>query len=272
MVRRLALAGFLGLFVALSGAAVRAADPAPQEPIDEDVDVDPAARDVLKRAADFLRAQKRFSFDADVAFEVFQEDGSVLEFGETREYLLRRPDKLRVASQRRALGARVIYFDGERITVSSPDQKAYAFVKLKQHQDIDGALRLVRDRLGLPMPLSELLTSDVGKGLEGSFDEGFIVGDEVLDGVPVTHVALRNEHTDIELWVKRAEQPWIQRVHIAYTSLPGEPRFTARLSDWSLTPDVADKLFVFDPPPDAERVRFAFGGSGTPPPEEKKKP
>jgi hypothetical protein len=269
MLRRSVCVAVLGLAIALHGFAALAADPTPPEaaPIDDDPDVDPDARDLLKRAADFLRSQQHFSFSADVAFEVYQNDGSTLEFGELREYLVRRPDRLRVSSQRRALGKRVIYFDGDRITVSVPDQKAYALVKLKTHRNIDDALHLVRDRLGLPMPLGELLASDLGKGLEGSFDSGFVVGDEVLDGVDVKHVALRNELTDIELWVKKGDQPYVERVHIAYSSLPGEPRFTARLSNWSLTPDVADKAFAFDAPADFERVRFAFGGSGTPPTE-----
>jgi hypothetical protein len=232
--------------------------------------VDPAAREVLKRAADFLRAQPRFAFSAEIAYEVLQDDGGLLEFGELRRYIVRRPDKVRIDAVRRAGGARNTYFDGERITVTTPDQNAYAFVKLKQHRSIDDALHLIRDRLGNPMPLGELLASDVGKGLEGTFDTGFLVGDEKLDGHDVQHAALGNEHNDIELWVRKGPQPFVVRVHIAYHTLPGEPRFSARLFDWTLSPDVADSVFRFDPPPSFERVRFAFGGSGTPPAEEQR--
>ena len=64
-------------------------------------DVDPDAREVLKRAADFLRAQQRFAFSADVSYEVLQDDGDMLQFGELRRYVLRRPDRLRVDSDRR---------------------------------------------------------------------------------------------------------------------------------------------------------------------------
>ena len=52
----------------------------------------------LKRSADFLAAQKSFSFQTDIAFDVVQANGQVLEFGGTRDYLMRRPDRLRIES------------------------------------------------------------------------------------------------------------------------------------------------------------------------------
>jgi hypothetical protein len=268
--RNLGLAAWLALALVVPAAHSRAAEPAPlPAPSDQwDEDVDPAATAAVDRVSEFLRKQPRFSFSADIAYEVRQEDGSTLEFGDSRKYTVRRPDRLRIDADRRADGERDTFFDGDRITVWSPAQKAYAFVKLKQHRSLDEAIHIIRDRLGIPMPLGELLADDPGHGLEGTFESGFLVGEEVLDGVTTEHVALRNEDTDVELWVAKGDTPFVMRVHIAYHSLPAQPRFTARLFGWSLTPDTPDALFQFAPPADAERVRFAFGGSGTPPPPE----
>lgn len=232
--------------------------------------IDPKARAALTRAGEFLRAQPRLSFSAEIAYEVVQDDGSVLQFGESRRYTLRRPDRLRIDSDRWAAGPRVTYFDGARLTVSSPAQNAYAFVKLKQHRDVDEAIQILRDRLGFPVPLGELLVSHPAKSLDDAYDAGFYVGEEQLDGVASEHVAVRNEDNEIEVWVAKADPPLLQRVHIRYITLEGEPRFTARLSGWSFTPDVADSVFAFEPPPGAERVRFALGGAGAPPPEQAK--
>ena len=54
----------------------------------------------LKRSADFLAAQKSFSFETDVSFDVLQSTGQMLEFGGTRDILIRRPDRLRAESAR----------------------------------------------------------------------------------------------------------------------------------------------------------------------------
>lgn len=238
------------------------AAPARAQETATDLDVDPAARAAVQRAADFLRRQPRFAFSADIAYEVLQDDGETLEFGEVRRYLLRRPDKLRIDSQRRVGGARVVYFDGARLTVSSPDQNVYAFVKLKQHRDVDGAVKIFRDRLGMPVPLGELLVNEPGSEIDSIYDSGFVVGEEQLDGVACEHIALRNEDNEIEVWIAKSDPPLVQRVHITYETLEGQPRFSARLFGWTLSPDTGDALFAFEPPPNAERVRFALGGAG----------
>jgi hypothetical protein len=257
----LALAFLLGL-----------APPLRAQEAEAHTEIEPEARASLQRAVDFLRAQQRFAFSADITYEVLQDDGAVLEFGELRRYTLRRPDRLRVEAERRSGGPRVTYFDGTRMTVSSPNQKAYAFVKLKQPRTIDEAIEIMRDRLGMPVPLGELLVSNPVEGLDDVFDAAFLVGEERLAGVDCDHLALRNEDNEIEVWIARSDPAYVQRVHITYVSLEGQPRFSARLFDWSLSPDTSDAVFTFVPPPDAERVRFALGGSGTPAtaPEEKK--
>jgi hypothetical protein len=127
----------------------------------------------------------------------------------------------------------------------------------------------------MPVPLGELLVSKPVEGLDDVYDAAFLAGEERLDGIDCDHLALRNEDNEIEVWIARTEPPWVQRVHITYLTLDGQPRFSARLFDWSLSPDTADAVFAFEPPPDAERVRFALGGSGTPPapaPAQEKKP
>jgi hypothetical protein len=249
---------FLALaFLLALAPPLRAQETAP------DSEVDPAARAAVKRAADFLGRQPRFAFSADIAYEVLQDDGETLEFGELRRYLLRRPDKLRIDSQRRVGGARVVYFDGAKLTVSSPDQNAYAFVKLRQHRDVDDAVKIFRDRLGMPVPLGELLVSEPGSEFDSLYDSAFVVGQEQLEGVACDHVALRNEDNEIEVWIAKSDPPLMQRVHITYQTLEGQPRFSARLFGWTLSPDSGDALFAFEPPPNAERVRFALGGAGT---------
>jgi len=231
--------------------------------------IDPKVSAVFARAGDYLRGQSKLAFTADIAFEVAQDDGSLLQFGERRRYTLRRPDRLRIESSRWAEGLRISYFDGAKLSVWSPGNNAYALVKLKQHRDVDQAIEILRDRLGIPMPLSELLMSHPVKSLDDVYDEGFYVGEEQVEGVACEHVAVSNEDNEIEVWVAKADPPLVQRVHIRYVTLEGAPRFTARLSDWSFTPDVADSVFAFDPPAGAERVRFALGNSGAPPTPEK---
>jgi hypothetical protein len=57
---------------------------------------DARAMAILKRMADFLSQTQRFSVTVDTGFDVVQDSGQKLEFGETRKIVVRRPDRVRI--------------------------------------------------------------------------------------------------------------------------------------------------------------------------------
>jgi hypothetical protein len=44
---------------------------------------------------------------------------------------------------------------------------------------------------------------------------------------------------------------------ITYKKAEGQPQFWAQFSDWNLSPDIPDSLFVFTPPEGAAKFAFA---------------
>jgi hypothetical protein len=219
--------------------------------------VDPAVVALVTGAGDRLRAAERFSFTAETSYEVVQGDGSKLEFGATRRYVVRRPDRVRLEVEPRDGESRLIVFDGDRLTVAQPGAKVYAQLAMKQHRSIDEAVVLLREVLDVPVPLGELLLSDPRPDLVGSLTAAYRVGTARIAGADCDHVALRNADTDVQLWIERGETPLLRRVVIRYRKETGTPSFAATLSDWSLDAKAPDDAFVYAPPADAERVRFA---------------
>lgn len=243
-------------------AAETAAEATPADVIDDD------AVALLKSFGDLLEAQPRFSFTVDFNYEVVQADGQKLEFGATRVYTVRRPDHLRIDEERRVGGKRELFFDGDRITVYVPGDKAYALAKLKKHHELDSMLDLVRDALDLPVPLGDLLRADPVKRIEEGLTSAYIVGREMLAGVECDHLAWRTDEIDSEAWFATGDQPLLQRVVIHYRDLAGQPSFRAQFTSWNRSPDAADSIFVFTPPADAERLRFSVRGRNVQPTEE----
>jgi hypothetical protein len=244
---------------ALPAGLARAQEPAaPAEaPPAEMVDpVDPEAVAIATRAGDFLREAKRFSFSADSGYEVVQEDGSKLEFGSARRYLVQRPDRVRVETEPREGGRRVTLFDGKSFIQADLTENAYARADLKQSRDIDFMIDLVRERLDMPLPLAELLRNNPRQAIEDSLEAAYVVGTQRLRGVDCDHVALRNPDADLQLWIARGEQPLLRRVVITYRNLDGQPSFWADLDDWSLAPEIDAASFRWAPPEGAERIRF----------------
>lgn len=254
MKRTLVLASLLVL-VLLVGA-VRAEEPAEAPPAEAAAPLDPEALAIARRAGDFLREAKRFAFSADSGYEVVQEDGSTLEFGEARRYTVQRPDRVRVETEPREGGRRLTVFDGKSFVMADLGENAYARADLKQGRDIDFIVDLLRERLDAPLPLAELLRNDPRQAIEDSLESADVVGTERLRGVDCDHLVLRNPDADLQLWVAQGERPLLQRVVITYRSLPGQPSFWADLADWSLAPELGKSTFTFTPPAGAERVRL----------------
>jgi hypothetical protein len=125
-------------------------------------------------------------------------------------------------------------------------------------REIDAVIDLLRDGLGLPLPLAELLRSDPREELTGHLIDAFVVGTETLADTPCDHVALRTAGTELQLWIAQGDEPLLQRIVITYRDEPGEPSFAADFRDWKLGKRSSDRDFRWDPPKDAERIPFAL--------------
>lgn len=257
----------LGLAAAPARAAEPAKTPPPATAATPADDVDPKAVALLSAFAKVLEAQPRFSFAVDFSFDVVQEDGQKLEFGASRVYTVRRPDHLRIDEERRVGGRREMFYDGNNLTVYVPGDKAYALAKLKQHRDLDSLLDVVRDALDIPVPLGDLLRANPLTRIEEGMDSAYIVGPEKLQGVDCVHMAWQTDEVNAEAWFSAGDQPLLQRVVIDYRELEGQPSFRAQFTNWNKSPDVADSVFAFTPPADAERIRFSVRGKNIEPTE-----
>jgi hypothetical protein len=240
----------------LAAGAVGAEQPTAEAPAESSPAVDPAALASVDRAADFLRDAERFSFAADSGYEVLQADGSKLEFGSTRHYLVQRPNHVRVETEPREGDRRLTVFDGKTLSQADLAENVYARADLKQPRDIDFMVDLVRERLDAPLPLGELLRNNPRPALEDSLESAEVVGTERLRGVDCEHVALRNPDADVQLWIAEGAVPVVRRVVITYRNLDGQPSFWADLDDWSFDPKLPPDAFTYRPPEGAERIRF----------------
>jgi hypothetical protein len=216
--------------------------------------LDPAALATLRRMADHLRGLPSLRVEAQVEHDALQRDGQTIEFGSTREIAVRRPDRIRAEATDRSGAQRSLTYDGRRVTVLDRAQAVYATAE--QTGDVDAILRFAEEQLGVPVPLGELLSSELGERLDEELVFAAVVGAETLDGVRCDHLALRNADRGIQIWVEQGETPLPRRISITWEQAPGRPQFRARLTKWELSPRLPDALFAFEPPEGAERIPF----------------
>jgi hypothetical protein len=246
------------LLVAL-GPALLASPPATAAK-EEGPDERAAAR--LDAMANALSKATRLRATIDASWDVTQPTGEKIEFGETRVLTVRRPDRLRAETTRRDGTRRVFLFDGTQLAVFDADLKVYATES--RPGTLDAALDHLTQDLHMRMPLRELFASDLAKTLAPLRRTARWVGAETVAGVATDHVVLRGDDTDLQVWIPSQGDPLPRRIVITYREEEGQPQFRANLTDWTLSPEVPDELFVFKPDENAEKIPFAAPGAATP--------
>ena len=176
---------------------------------------------VLKRVSDFLADQKQFRTRAVMGFGVLQETGQMLEFGGERTATVRRPDRLRFEGRNRDGEERTVLFDGTRITMFFPNEKAYASVE--RPGDLDQALDYMIDELNAPLPIADLFYEDLYSNVAQKVELGLVVGDSLIGGVSATISRSRARTWTCRCGSRRANAPF-RRASSSRTSSRREVR------------------------------------------------
>jgi hypothetical protein len=210
---------------------------------------------VLNRMADFLSEAGRFSVTMDIGFDVVQDNGQKIEFGETRQVLLSRPDLLRIDTTKRDGQKSDLVFNGKEIILYYAKENVYA--TQAKPGTVDQAISYFVNDLGMRLPLAELLESNFAKLLPRQVREASYVEQESIRGLPSDHIALRGDEVDVQVWVAQGEKPLPQRVVITYKREDGRPQFWANFTKWNLSPKIRNSMFTFTPPKGAAKIAFS---------------
>ncbi len=210
---------------------------------------------VLQRMVELLSQAPRFSVTLDIGFDVVQDSGQKIEFGETRKIVLRRPDHLRIDATKRDGSKSGVVFDGNDITVFHGQENVYATAA--RPGSVDEAMAFLLHDLDMRLPLAELLHSNLAQSLSERVRSVAYVESSSIAGIPCDHLALRGDEADLQLWVTQDQHPLPRRLVITYRHADGRPQFWAQFSDWDLAPAAPDALFVFAPSPGATKIAFS---------------
>jgi hypothetical protein len=207
----------------------------------------------LKRSASFLARKKAYRFGAELTFDVLQTNGQMLEFGGSRDVLIRRPDRLRIEGERRDGTTMQLFFDGQSILIDHPTEDAY--VKVEMPGTIYAAIDYLVDDLHTPSPLEDFMSENYAANVVNKIESGFYVQHAQLGDMVCEQLAFRTAEIDLQIWIQAGDEPLPCRVVIRYRHAEGQPQFTAQFRDWNLTPDTDDEMFIFTPPKSAERIQ-----------------
>lgn len=249
-----ALWGTLGAFpccaVAVPAEPATASDTPAAAASAEDLR-DPEALAELTRATDFLSALPRVHLRADVAYDVIQEDGRRLQFEKHGDIYLQRPDHLYAEVFLDDGRHRELWYDGK--TLGFVERLRNLHTRIKAPPTIDGMLDMLEGLFKDPIPLADLLYSDLAP-LEQRALEAGVVGDSLVNGRPCRQLAFRGETVDWQLWVEKGATPFIRKLAISYREIPGLPQYVAWINVWETPERFSEEMFTFTAPAGSEWI------------------
>ena len=236
----------LSTLLASTLAAVAAVAPAETQAQESD------AKAILKAMSDYVGSQKtmQLAFDSDI--EVITPQLEKIQFTNSGEALLSRPDKLH-AHRVGGYSDVALFFDGKTVrylrkacqrlrTVRCPGQRGPA--------DRGPAGRAMASRCPVPTcscPIHMIV-------LVAGVQEAKYIGHGVIDGVTCEHLAFRNFDTDWQLWVEVGERPIPRKLVITSKTLNSAPQYTLRVKEWKTGIEPSPDDFTFTPPANAKML------------------
>ncbi len=206
------------------------------------------------RMAGFLSQAQRFTVNVLSGYDVVQESGQKIEFGETRKITVSRPDRLRVEVEQSDGAKHLVLYDGKDITTFSPSQNVYA--QTSKPGGIDEAVTYFLKDLHMRLPLAALLLSRFPDEIARRTQSLDYVERTLIHGTTTHHLAGRTETVDYQVWIAEGAQPLPLRGVLTYKNAEGQPQFRAQFSDWNLAPEVEGAQFAFVPPDGARKIAF----------------
>lgn len=237
----------VGLLLLLVAACAQ--QPAPPPATATPPALSPDAAAALRRMTNALQAATTIAFRVDVLREIRTADGRIATLSARDTVVARKPDRMRADLRGDAAVANV-FFDGQRVVLE--DNRSGFYAVAASPPTIDGAVALLSDRLGVPLPLAVLLRDDAYEELTRNAS-GEVLSESAVGGVPALHLRMRTGDIDWETWVERDG-----RGLPLLTILNRDGRRTIyRFTEWRFDPRVNDSVFRFTPAPGSRQIPFA---------------
>jgi hypothetical protein len=222
--------------------------------------IDPRADRVLRQMSDYLGSLTEFMFRAENTADEYAVAGSKVQFGQTVDVYVKRPDRLK-ANVQGDLENQQFFFDGKSITLFNKDKNVYT--TLKAPGEIEQALEHAQDAFGIDAPLGDLIYRDAYRTLMKEALFGHYIGLHLVQGVQCHHLLFVQDDIDWQIWIENSPTPLPRKMVITSKWLAGGPQFTALIDYWKTSTSLAEDLFIFTAPVTARQIELLPAGTGT---------
>jgi hypothetical protein len=213
--------------------------------------IDPEADKILQRMGKCLASAKQFTVEAHKMTDFVLDTGQKIQLSDTTKAVVKRPDKIWAKSIGDTQDQQA-WYNGTSLTILNRQENVYGTIDVPDN--IDEMMDYLVEKIGIAMPLADLLFSDPYTMAMENVRSGQYLGLHYVQDTKCHHLAFRQEGLDWQIWIEDSDKPLPRKLVITYKELPGYPQFIALLGKWDLTPTVSEDLFVFKAPAGAKKI------------------
>lgn len=209
------------------------------------------AKTILKAMSDYVGSQQTITLSFDSNIEVITPELEKIQFTNSGELILSRPDKLR-ATRVGGYSEVALFFDGKTVNIFDESNNNYA--QFDGPTTLDQLFEALRAGHGIALPASDLLLTNAYDTLMADVLEAKYIGHGVIGGRECEHLAFRNFDTDWQLWVEIGERPIPRKVVITSKTINSAPQYTVVVNEWKTGVESDSDIFSFTPPANAKEL------------------
>jgi hypothetical protein len=214
--------------------------------------IDTRATDSLKRMTDFLAAQPRVKFDLTVFYDDYAAGDMKVQFARHVGVAIERPNHAAGVSDGDK-NRRRFWYDGSHVTMLDETGKTYAQYEVPN--TFDDMVETMAEEYDTPLPVAEFLTAGAYERLMDGVKTALYVGEHhVIDEELCEHLVFEDTDRDWQVWIKTGDQPLLQKLVIAYKTMPNCPQYVAIFRHWDLAPTFGTGDFTPKIPDNAIQV------------------
>ena len=209
------------------------------------------AKEILKKMTDYVAAQQTISATVDTDVEVITPDLQKIQFTNSGQVFLNRPDKLR-ANRLGGYADVELVFDGRILSILGKHLNSYA--QIDAPGTIDEMVARLRAGTGAAVPGADLLLTRAYEELTADVTDAKHIGQGVIGGIECDHLAFRTPEVDWQLWVRTGANPIPCKYVITSKTVAGAPQYTVLIKEWRTDAPADANAFEFRPPEGATKV------------------
>lgn len=215
--------------------------------------VDPAATQILQRMTEYLDSLTQFSVHTQNDVEDLLDSGQRIDTVVSASVTVSRPNKL-LAERRGEQVDQVFYYDGKSLTLYNTAGMVYASEPAPG--TIEETLDFAQASLGLLVPAADMVYRNAYPLMMQDVTSAIVVGKTVIGGVRCDHLAVSRPDVDFQVWVADGDQPLPYMYVVTDKSTPALVSVSTVMSEWDVSPDIADERFSFVPPEGVSKIDF----------------